>query len=65
MPATTLPKPRTLPAHLAHAIAVYTGPIPRYAPGERAPDLPSAPYARAGGTRLASIMQAERIRNAN
>ena len=63
MPATTLPKPRTLPVDLAHALAVYIGPAPRYAPGERAPGLALA-RERAGGSRLASLTQAARIRAA-
>lgn len=62
MPLTTLPKPRTLPAHLAHAVATYIGPVPRYAPGERATACGPYPLTRAGGSRLAACEQSFRLR---
>lgn len=59
----TLPMPRTLPADMQAALAAFVGPVPRYAPGDRAPGTALGPVTRAGGTRLASLNQAMRIRN--
>lgn len=65
MPATTIPPRRALPADMRAAVAAYIGPVPRYAPGERAPGLcPFGPRYRAGGTSLARREQAARLRRA-
>jgi hypothetical protein len=55
MPSSTLPLP------LAAPVAAFVGPVPRYAPGERAPGTELGPRTRAGGSRLPRLMQRERI----
>lgn len=63
MPKATIPPRRELPPHLARAIAAHIGPVPRYAPGERAPGLcPFGPRYRAGGSMHAAREQAARLR---
>jgi len=39
---------RFMPAHLAHAIALFIGPIPHYAPNERATACGIGPMQRSG-----------------
>ena len=65
MPKTTLPMPRKLPDAMQSAIASFVGPIPRYAPGQRAPETALGPVYRGGGNRLARVEQINRmLRNA-
>jgi len=37
-----------MPAHLAQAVAAFIGPIPRYAPCQRAASCALGPYERSG-----------------
>lgn len=65
MRAPTLPKPRVLPHDLAHAVALFIGPVPRYAPNERAPSVGQlGPIYRQpdGFGRLDNLNQLARLR---